>query len=206
MSNLESMKCPECDAQLYFSDDQDFCYCSHCGTQVFKSNPNKKTFTYRKIDEAEIEKLRYKKEKDRQNREEKQREFYNNLLYAVILFILIFVSILFFGHWLVSCSNEYAEQQEIITQQKANEETEKKSQGMFKISNSYTNYIGRNYQIVYAEFEAMGFTNIELIDLNDVWFGSKDKDMVESVSINGDSRFYYDDWFLPSDKVIISYH
>lgn len=37
--NLETMKCPNCGAPLYFPNpNQDFCFCSSCGTQVYKPN------------------------------------------------------------------------------------------------------------------------------------------------------------------------
>jgi hypothetical protein len=37
--NLESMKCPECGAPLHFDNaNQEFCFCSHCGAQVYKEN------------------------------------------------------------------------------------------------------------------------------------------------------------------------
>jgi hypothetical protein len=51
---LQTMICPKCSGQLYFEDDQDTCFCSNCGTQVFKSDKGKRTYTYRTIDEAKI--------------------------------------------------------------------------------------------------------------------------------------------------------
>ena len=37
---LDAMACPKCGAPLSFTEDQDFCYCSHCGMQVFKEDEN----------------------------------------------------------------------------------------------------------------------------------------------------------------------
>jgi ribosomal protein S27E len=69
MAKLESMKCPDCGSQLHFDDEQDFCYCSHCGAQVFKDSKNnvkiEKTVIHRneaRIIEAEnrIKELEFK--------------------------------------------------------------------------------------------------------------------------------------------------
>lgn len=38
MGKIESLKCPECGGPLNFTDDQEFCYCSHCGHQVYKED------------------------------------------------------------------------------------------------------------------------------------------------------------------------
>lgn len=56
-------------------------------------------------------------------------------------------------------------------------------------------------------FESAGFTNIELVELDDVIFGIIAHDgEVESVTINGDDDFYQSSWF-PSDALIkITYH
>ena len=39
MSNIQEMKCPSCGGQVYFdTEGQEYAYCSHCGTQVFKED------------------------------------------------------------------------------------------------------------------------------------------------------------------------
>lgn len=36
---VHEMKCPSCGAQIYFTEEgQEYAYCSHCGTQVFKED------------------------------------------------------------------------------------------------------------------------------------------------------------------------
>lgn len=36
---IHEMKCPSCGAQVYFTEEgQEYAYCSHCGTQVFKED------------------------------------------------------------------------------------------------------------------------------------------------------------------------
>ena len=52
--DIVSMKCPNCRALIYFEEDQQTCFCSHCGSQIKISDPNNKKITYTKIDAARI--------------------------------------------------------------------------------------------------------------------------------------------------------
>jgi len=70
----------------------------------------------------------------------------------------------------------------------------------------YGDLVGKNYETVEAHFEAAGFTDIELIDLNDAGIGFWNDGKVEIISVGGDSSFDSTDWFLPDTKVVISYH
>ena len=81
--NLETMKCPNCGAPLYFPNpNQDFCFCSSCGTQVYKQNNNQ---------QLELEKM-ILKEQSRNNR----RGFIGKLLkgYLIYCIISIFLAML----------------------------------------------------------------------------------------------------------------
>lgn len=71
---------------------------------------------------------------------------------------------------------------------------------------SYTELVGRDYKTVEAHFEAAGFTDIELIDLDDAGIGFWNNDKVAVISIGGDTDFSGMDWFEPDTKVVISYH
>ncbi len=66
--------------------------------------------------------------------------------------------------------------------------------------------LGEDYEAVLAHFEAAGFTDIELIDLDDsgILFWKKGK--VAMILIGGKIDFEETDWFWPDTKVIISYH
>ena len=57
--SLEGMVCPKCGGQIQFEEDQDYVFCSHCGTQIFKDSDNKKSFTYREINETRLKELEY---------------------------------------------------------------------------------------------------------------------------------------------------
>lgn len=85
--SLESMKCPSCGAPITFEKDRDFVFCSHCGTQVFKNDENKKEVTYRTIDEAKIKEYEYREKRDKQNSKD-------ILIYILIMFLLLLFAFL----------------------------------------------------------------------------------------------------------------
>ena len=83
---------------------------------------------------------------------------------------------------------------------KANESSGKIQAGYYK------DLVGEDYRTVQAHFEAAGFTNIELIDLNDSGILFWNEGKVETISVGGDTSFESVDWFEPDTKVVISYH
>ena len=66
--------------------------------------------------------------------------------------------------------------------------------------------IDEDYHTVVEQLMAAGFTNIELIDLNDGGLFNYRQDKVESVSIGGKRSFFPKDWFYITDKIIITYY
>ena len=84
---------------------------------------------------------------------------------------------------------------------------EKKAISEGKINaGDYRDLIGQDYKTVKAHFEAAGFTNIELIDLDDAGLALWKNEKVEIISIGGDTSFDSTDFFEPDTKVVISYH
>ena len=71
---------------------------------------------------------------------------------------------------------------------------------------TYYDYSGLNYQAVETQMRALGFTNIVLIDLDDAERKGVADGLIESISVNGDSLFWSEDYFEPTDAVIIRYH
>lgn len=69
----------------------------------------------------------------------------------------------------------------------------------------YRDLVGENYQYVESTLEAAGFTNIELIDLDDQGLFKKDGE-VTSVSVGGNTSFDSLDYFDKDVKVVITYH
>ena len=66
--------------------------------------------------------------------------------------------------------------------------------------------VGEDYKTVEAHFRAAGFTNIELIDLDDAGIAFWNEGKVETISVGGDTSFDSLDFFDPNTKVVISYH
>lgn len=70
----------------------------------------------------------------------------------------------------------------------------------------YKDLLDEDYKTVEAHFIAAGFTNIELIDLNDSGLAFWTDGKVKTISVGGDTSFDSYDYFYPDTKVVISYH
>lgn len=66
---------------------------------------------------------------------------------------------------------------------------------------------GRDYQSVIKDFEDNGFTNIKLVEQDDLVTGWITKDgEVASVSVDGDENYSADKWYQNDVEVVITYH
>lgn len=54
MKQLFKLECPNCKAELEFTEKRKVMYCQYCGTKLLLDDDNE--YTYRHIDEAEIKK------------------------------------------------------------------------------------------------------------------------------------------------------
>ncbi len=185
------LNCPNCKANIKIATKkQEYLFCPYCGSQVFLDG-EKGEYTYnynytkRTINDAEV--IRAKTE------EKKARYEHRSGWYWVIGFIIFCAGIFLYEY--------YSD----IQEQKAADIA--KSEGMIS-AGDYYDYEEKNYLSVQKQLESAGFTNIELVDLNDAsWFSkTKKKDTVENVSINGSSEFHDSDYFEKDAKVVITYH
>ena len=192
---LQTMKCPDCGGQLYFEEDQDVCFCSHCGAQVTKNSHQ--TITYRAIDEARIRETDNKRDiairqMEFQERREKRLRKTNlywtlGISFGAPLLIFIVFQLIFNSE----SSKEYeAKKQEQI------------ANGWIS-AGYYEDYRSKNYQSVIAMLESAGFTNIETIELND--YEALDG-MLDTLVIGGETKFYPGDYFSPDVKIVVTYH
>ena len=62
MAKLQTIKCPDCGSPLSFSEDQEYCFCSHCGSQVYKEDVH-----YDKNMELKLKKLEMEDRQDRRD-------------------------------------------------------------------------------------------------------------------------------------------
>lgn len=186
---LQVLKCPECRANLEIEEGLSLCYCRYCGCKIILDDERQETtinkninitksitHTRRHIDDADV--IRAKSEATKESRDFKQFLVSLGILLLISIFILL-------GFHL----------------NKSIAQSEGKISAGF-----YRDLLGKNYETVEAHFEAAGFTNIELIDLNDAGIGFWNNGKVEIISVGGNTSFKSTDWFLPDTKVVISYH
>ena len=184
----KTLKCPSCGAAIDVDiQGRDSVFCSYCGQQIQLDN-EKREFTYNKnvnvtktihkryTDDADV--IRAKNEASNDSRDFKQLLIFFGIGFLIPALIL---GGLFLNKTI--------------------------SQAQGKISAGYyKDLIGEDYKTVEAHFKAAGFTNIELIDLDDSGVAFWNDGKVTTISVGGDTDFESIDWFAPDTKVVISYH
>lgn len=177
---IKVLKCPECKANLEIKDKQDLCYCQYCGCQIVvdseKETTINKNINITYSDETSIASQKFEYEKEKQDTK-------IGLIFGLGIPLLIILSVIIYFSVNTAVS---------------------KSQGKVSVGN-YQDLVGENFKTVKAHFESAGFDNIELIDLNDSNFFQKDGE-VETISIQGDTKFESVDYFSTDSKVVITYH
>lgn len=180
---LHKLNCPNCNGilDMKIADNTSAIFCPYCGQQFFVDD-GKKEYTInenihnRYTDDAKVLKEKNKDKKDK-------RDTFVGLFGIFLLLCMAVVPMLLF---------------------KLNEKVAT-SQG--KISAGYyRDLIDKNYETVQAHFEAAGFTNIQLIDLDDSGLVVRKNGKVETISVGGNTSFEDTDFFEPDTKVVISYH
>lgn len=99
---LTSMLCPSCGGQVVFEKNQDAVFCSHCGSQIYKSDRNNRSYTRKTIDVAKIKEIesRERIELKKLEMEERSRKRKRRGIVAVVFLILIILgAILGFFVW-----------------------------------------------------------------------------------------------------------
>ena len=192
---LHKLRCPNCDGMLEMKigGKSDHIFCPYCGQQFFVDD-GKKTYTINqnininkniKVDktihnrytnDAEVIKAQNKEKEDKRS----------IMLFFICIALLLGMAIV---PSLVMDLNE------------------KSARNEGKISAGfYRDLLGKDYETVEAHFESAGFTNIELIDLDDSGLAFWKNGKVETISIGGDTAFDSTDFYYPDTKVVISYH
>ena len=191
---MKQMRCPCCGASIEAdTNGRDRVFCTYCGCQISvyddrgeytinkNINVNKdiavsKTIHHRYSDDVEIIKER-----------NKEKESKRSIIVSIVCFIVAF------GLLLTSYLIEEIEQ--------------KQAEREGKISAGYyEDWIDQDYQTVVAHLEAAGFTNIEVIDLDDYGLAFWNDGKVEMISVGGNTSFSSSDYFYPDTKVVITHH
>lgn len=181
---IHKLQCPNCSAKLNLdSINSNHIFCLYCG-QPFLIDDENQTYTIninktdhkRYTDDAEIIKAKLKDKEDK-------RTWLSILICFVIGLGLPLGMLIKF------------------------EIDENIARGEGKISAGfYRDLVGKDYQTVEAHFAAAGFTNIELIDLNDAGIAFWNDGKVSVISVGGYTNFDSTNWFNADTKVVISYH
>lgn len=225
------LKCPNCSANLDYEDGMEVLFCKYCGTKILLTDEN--TYTYKKVDVAEIQKAKnqskqidinreiYEQETKRLEREIEKNE-QSSYTIALLALILLFLGIilLLMKLYIVGAVVLYAAMMVFMFYLSKGEEKEKKSKIILKqranldkglgehieFNSSFYFNKGKNYRIISQKFSSLGFTNIDCIPLEDLSFINRHKDgKVESVLIDG-KQINQSEIYLSNDKVQIYYH
>lgn len=192
---IKPIKCPSCGAPLDIKRGADTCECLSCGC-MFSIDNGKLEYTYNKNiyirkDTSHTERYIEDAEVIRAMAEEKEQK--GILIFVAFMFLLMFgFTALCFVSADISSKNE----------EKKIEDA--KNSGMI-CAGYYEDYLEKDYKGVVAQFEAAGFTNIQIIDLHEAGVFFWNNGEVESVSVDGDTHFSRSDYFSPDAKVVISY-
>ena len=185
---IRRIACPYCNAGLEASTKgREFVFCNYCGQKIllddekieFTINKNinvSKNIHTRYTDDAEVIKEINKEKQDKRE-------------YRLVVGLFVMAFVIPFG---------------MLAKFEIDEKIAK-SKG--KISAGYyRDLVGEDYKMVESHFEAAGFTNVELIDLDDTGIMFWENGKVETISVGGNTDFESTDWFEPDVKVVISYH
>lgn len=202
-----SKYCTKCGQLL--SDESLFC--NACGTKITNKDVviNEKTYNTNIVknpkgtaesffDYLNENKKRKSIENEKRRIQQIEEDKRNNKIAIIAMIFLFAFAIIMFSILGISACVEKQEREQYIEKSIA--------QGKITVQSSDDDLKGENYQTVKSQLESAGFTNIELIDLNDGGFLGLETDKVKSVSIAGDNDFDAYDYFFPNDKIIITYH
>ena len=181
---VKKFACPYCNAGIEAdTSGREFVFCNYCGQKILLDDEKREVTINKNINNNKTIQKRYTDDaeviKARNEEKENKRGW---------IFIIICLSILLGMPYIFEIDKKIA-----------------KNEG--KISaGCYRELVGEDYKTVKAHFKAAGFTNIDLIDLDDSGLMFWNDGKVETISVGGDMDFDSLDWFEPDVKVIISYH
>lgn len=186
---LYKLTCPNCNGTLDMEvgEGTTSVFCPYCGQRFFLDDEKKEYTINKNINVNKYIHKRYTDDADvirAINEANKDSRDFKELL--IIMGILFLIPVLIFCSMVLN---------KVINQ----------SQGNIS-AGYYRDLVGEDYKTVEAHFEAAGFTNIELIDLDDAGIRVWNEGKVATISVGGDTDFESTDWFAPNTKVVISYH
>lgn len=222
--SLNTIKCPECGANLDVEEGRKKLFCSFCGAQIILSNDNEHiihTIDDAEVKHAQTEQLIKVRQLEIAAKEQEAEERRKNIKFIISVIVGLFgVICIFFGYstdesdylmpgmvaltilmymWLFNgISHNRNQNYEMIS-----------TDGKISLPAGVKMYQGKNYQALETLFTSAGFTNVQSLALGDLTTGFLSKpNVVESISINGKdiNQIMADARLMPDSKVIITYH
>ncbi len=233
---MKVCKCPQCGANLAFTDDRDVGYCEFCGTKISFEDMR---VTQRIIDEAEMkraeteqlrEKHRIEVEQKKMEEEERQKLEAKNFrekrmrehgilkkVYFIVSAVLLLASIISFlrdaylvGTLMVLLLLIFMLLDGIYIFSDFPKKTEEKLQflnGAIRFPRNLEPFQGKNYDEISEALARAGFRNIQCVNLRDLTFGIlKKPNTVEEVCINGAPILSGGQIYMPDTPIKIKYH
>ena len=233
---MKVCKCPQCGANLTFTDDRDVGYCEFCGTKISFEDMR---VTQRIIDEAEMkraeteqlrEKHRIEIEQKKMEEEERQKLEAKNFrekrareqsmlkkIYFTVSAVLLIAFIIFFlgdkymeGALMLLLLLIFLMMGGIYIFSEFSKKTEEKLQflnGAIRFPRDMEPFEGKKYDEISEALARAGFRNIQCINLRDLTFGIlKKPNTVEEVCINGAPISSGGQIYMPDTPIKIKYH
>ena len=185
--NMKTIECAYCGAAIEVDvQGRDSVFCNYCGKKIVLNGENSVTKNVNIKKDIKVHK-RYTDDADVIRAQTEAKKDKNDLItFAAIIGAFALMAALILGVPAIIKAG--------------NENSGNISAGYYK------DLVGENYKTVEAHFRAAGFTNIELIDLNETGIAFWNEGKVETISVGGDTSFESLDFFDPNTKVVISYH
>lgn len=218
---MNSVKCPECGANLQIEEGRTQVFCSYCGTKIIITNENE--HIYRHIDEADIRKA----ETDRMvrmrrlNMEEQGSSLKKTMtiIWMAVSLIIILICIiemsvldkftngflmLFYLGGPVIGGGAY-----LLFKLLPEKENEKVllSSGGIKLPKALFPYSDKTFEEAEIILRNAGFRNINSINAHDLVIGLFEKPgKIDSITVNGEELMDGGKVYMPNIPIVITYH
>lgn len=218
---MNSVKCPECGANLPIEEGRTQVFCSYCGTKVIITNENE--HIYRHIDEADIRKA----ETDRMvrmrrlNMEEQGSSLKKTMtiIWMAVSLIIILICIiemsvldkftngflmLFYLGGPVIGGGAY-----LLFKLLPEKENEKVllSSGGIRLPKALFPYSDKTFEEAEIILRNAGFRNINSINAHDLVIGLFEKPgKIDSITVNGEELMDGGKVYMPNIPIVITYH
>ena len=210
---LNVIKCPECGANLQIEEGRKQMFCSYCGTKIIMTNENE--YIYRHIDDAEIAQAETNRlvemkrmELAEKSRIQKQKIKKLKIIISIILGAIMLISFAIHETQMMLLGMVCALALMMMWMGEiGNQPDDDIYDGKIKVPNSIDGFGNKSYKAIEELLRSAGFSNIQSIPLNDLTTGLlKKPDMVDSITINGNTIQSGGKKFPPEAKVVITYH